>query len=106
MCFSVFHYLDGETTKDDEAFRDVQWDQGAVEAMCNEVRDFPVDSGSDKQLTIGDLVDWTPKGRISKVMLEEKLFQTWGHGRTVLVGDGTSHFLLFSFSCSCQTGKY
>jgi hypothetical protein len=67
--------------------------------MCNEVRDFPVDSGSDKHLTIGNLVDWTPKGCISKVMLEEKVFQTWGHGRTALIGDGTSHHMHFLFSC-------
>ncbi|KAF9139272.1 hypothetical protein BG015_002114 [Linnemannia schmuckeri] len=88
VCYSVLHYLVGETTKDDDAFRDVQWDQEAAQAMCNEVRDFPVDSGREKQLALGDLLDWTPnKEFISKVMLEEMVFQTWSHGHTVLVGD-------------------
>ncbi|KAF9080763.1 hypothetical protein BGX27_005287, partial [Mortierella sp. AM989] len=36
---------------------------------------------------MGDLIANTPKDCISKVFLEEKVFQTWYHGRTVLVGD-------------------
>ena len=38
--------------------------------------------------TVGDLIDRTAPQLISKVMLEEKLFKTWYHGRTVLIGDG------------------
>ncbi|KAI1293403.1 hypothetical protein EDD11_008426 [Mortierella claussenii] len=30
----------------------------------------------------------TPKDLISKVYVEEKMFETWYHGRTVLIGDG------------------
>lgn len=55
--------------------------------MCKEVRDFPVPGGNG-QLVLGDLIDRTPKEYISKVMLEEKLFDTWYGGRTVLLGDG------------------
>ncbi|KAF9309489.1 hypothetical protein BG003_009704 [Podila horticola] len=36
---------------------------------------------------MGDLIDRTPKELISKVMLEEKLFETWFGGRVVLLGD-------------------
>ncbi|KAF9190696.1 hypothetical protein BGZ51_008338 [Haplosporangium sp. Z 767] len=36
---------------------------------------------------LGDLFDNTPKENISKVVLEEKTFETWKHGRTVLIGD-------------------
>ncbi|KAF9377590.1 hypothetical protein BGX21_003156 [Mortierella sp. AD011] len=36
---------------------------------------------------MGDLIDATPKEVICKVMLEEKLFETWTYGRTVLIGD-------------------
>lgn len=39
-------------------------------------------------LTIGDLIDVTPKEQINKVRLEEKIFETWHHGRIVLIGDG------------------
>ncbi|KAF9346621.1 hypothetical protein BGX26_001863 [Mortierella sp. AD094] len=38
-------------------------------------------------LKMGDLIDATPKEVICKVMLEEKLFETWTYGRTVLISD-------------------
>ena len=37
---------------------------------------------------MGNAIRSTPRDRISKVVLEEKLFQTWHGGRTVLIGDG------------------
>jgi hypothetical protein len=43
---------------------------------------------------MGYLYDRTPQDRISKVMLEEKIFKTWHHGRTVLLGDGINRLLL------------
>ncbi|KAF8958828.1 hypothetical protein BGZ46_001879 [Entomortierella lignicola] len=46
-------------------------------------KDFPCHLGG----TMGDLFDATPKHLISKVFLEEKLFKTWHHGRSVLLGD-------------------
>lgn len=55
--------------------------------MCKEVRDFAI-PGGDGSLTMADLIDNTPKHLISKVMLEEKVFDTWYYGRTVLIGDG------------------
>ncbi|KAF9004134.1 hypothetical protein BGZ52_009220, partial [Haplosporangium bisporale] len=56
--------------------------------MCKEVRDFKMPGGKDGALiTLGDLIDRTPKDLISKVMLEEKVFDTWYGGRTVLLGD-------------------
>lgn len=56
--------------------------------MCAEVRDFPIISGGNKITTVGDLIDLTPKDLISKVMLEEKVFETWYHKRVALIGDG------------------
>jgi hypothetical protein len=44
--------------------------------------------------TMADVMKDTPKDQISKVFLEEKLFKTWYDGRTVLLGDGKSLFLL------------
>jgi len=55
--------------------------------MCKEVQNFPI-PGGDGTLTLGDIINNTPKEFISKVMLEEKVFETWYHGRSVLIGDG------------------
>ncbi|KAF9365294.1 hypothetical protein BGX34_010600 [Mortierella sp. NVP85] len=42
---------------------------------------------------LGDLFDNTPKEAITKVVLEEKTFETWKHGRTVLIGDALDSIL-------------
>ncbi|KAG0288253.1 hypothetical protein BGZ96_007957 [Linnemannia gamsii] len=43
--------------------------------------------------TLGDLLDKTQLERVSKVSFEDKLFETWNHGRVVVIGDA-SHKLL------------
>jgi hypothetical protein len=58
--------------------------------MLDSIRHFKTPYG-----TMGDLFDVTPIERVSKVYFEDMLFETWNHGRTVLIGDGT----YFSF---CQ----
>ena len=88
----VIHHLDGASTKTSEAHRskdsqDSEWGPYAALTMCDETRQFPISMGG-KNLTMGDIYDWTPKEQISKVKLEEKVFQTWHSGRTVLLGDG------------------
>ncbi|KAG0058174.1 hypothetical protein BGZ90_005094 [Linnemannia elongata] len=92
VSFGVVRYLDEELSKDNNTFLNEEWGPEAAEAMCDEVRDFPVVSGGDRVLTVGDLIDLTPKEYISKVMLEEKVFQTWFGGRTVLLGDACHKF--------------
>ncbi|KAG0204211.1 hypothetical protein BGX33_008653 [Mortierella sp. NVP41] len=87
VCWMVIQYLDTESSKDNDAFRNSEWGSEAAAAMCEDVRSFPVISGSENPLTLGDLIDWTPKELISKVMLEEKIFKTWFDCRTVLLGD-------------------
>jgi len=37
--------------------------------------------------TMGEIIDATPPELISKVFLEHKMFKTWYHGRSVLIGD-------------------
>ncbi|KAF9127871.1 hypothetical protein BGW39_005507 [Mortierella sp. 14UC] len=76
-----------ETRKLSDTFRTSEWGSEATEAMIKEVKDFPIISGGDKVTTIGDLIDLTPREYISKVVLEEKVFKTWHHMRTVLIGD-------------------
>ncbi|KAG0360517.1 hypothetical protein BG005_010541 [Podila minutissima] len=88
ICWAVVAYLEKESSKADESFCNSEWGPEAAESMCQEVRDFKVPGGKDgKVLTMGDIIDLTPKDLISKVMLEEKVFDTWYSGRTVLIGD-------------------
>ncbi|KAF9131763.1 hypothetical protein BGW39_001365 [Mortierella sp. 14UC] len=86
MCWSSTLYLDKESSKLHTSFRTTDWGEGGADSMCKEVRDFPI-PGGDGTLTLGDLIDKTPKEQMAKVMLEEKVFDTWFHCRTVLVGD-------------------
>ncbi|KAF9913232.1 hypothetical protein BX616_010124 [Lobosporangium transversale] len=58
--------------------------EDAAEELCNKVRGFrsPYHNG-----TVEDLLSQTPKDVISKVMLEDKMFETWHSNRVVLLGD-------------------
>ncbi|KAG0378189.1 hypothetical protein BGX24_004531 [Mortierella sp. AD032] len=75
-----------ESSKLHNTFRTTDWGEGAVGSMCDEVRDYPI-PGGDGTLTMADLIDGTPTSQMTKVMLEEKVFDTWYHCRTVLIGD-------------------
>ncbi|KAF9359645.1 hypothetical protein BGX34_008226 [Mortierella sp. NVP85] len=85
ICWMVLQHLDEESSKESDTFRNTEWGPEAAEAMCKQIRDFPVPRNN---MTLGDLIDNTPKELISKVMLEEKLFDTWYDGRIALIGDG------------------
>jgi hypothetical protein len=61
-------------------FRTKDW--GGVEGMWEEIRGFPI-PGGDGTLTLRDLIDETPKGQMTKVISEEKVFETWYHCRVV-----------------------
>ncbi|ORZ05135.1 hypothetical protein BCR41DRAFT_425599 [Lobosporangium transversale] len=84
-CWIVIQYLDGISSLDQSSFRNAEWGPEAAEAMCKDVRDFAIPGGLNNSLTMGDLIDHSPS--ISKVLLEEKVFDTWYSGRTVLLGD-------------------
>ncbi|KAF9097531.1 hypothetical protein BGX23_008609 [Mortierella sp. AD031] len=91
ICWMVLHHLDKTTSKSalEQRFRNSEnseWGPLAAHIMCEETRHFPIIFGNGG-MTLGDLYDRTPKDRISKVMLEEKVFKTWYSGRTVLLGD-------------------
>ncbi|KAF9387190.1 hypothetical protein CPB97_002862 [Podila verticillata] len=91
MCWMVIEYLNKKKVKsDDSAAHNAEWGPLAAQAMSLEVRDLKIPGGKDgRTRTIGDLLDRTPKDLVSKVMLEEKVFDTWHGGRVVLLGDGT-----------------
>ncbi|KAF9379181.1 hypothetical protein CPB97_009128 [Podila verticillata] len=83
MSWSAKIQLDRATAKD-MMFRNSEWGPEANKDMIQEIYNFPVKQGG----VLGDLIDATDKDMISKVYVEEKLFQTWTHGRTALIGDG------------------
>ncbi|KAG0238173.1 hypothetical protein BGW42_007164 [Actinomortierella wolfii] len=93
IVWGVMEYLPREATREDKDYRTSDWGPEAAIAYCEKVRHLPVyKTGGDKVMTIGDLVDLTPKDRINKVRLEEKIFETWHLGRTVLIGDACHKF--------------
>ncbi|KAF9931280.1 hypothetical protein FBU30_010509 [Linnemannia zychae] len=92
IAFTVVHHLNTTTNKAAMEKRCQQtensgWGALAAQAMCDETRDFPILLQDGMKHTLGDLYGQTPKELISKVMLEEKVFQTWYSGRYVLLGD-------------------
>ena len=82
-----------EKTAQEVAFRNSEWTPESNEKMINEVCNFAFKHASSRAeakgevLVLGELIDQTRPELISKVFLEEKLFETWHHGRTVLIGD-------------------
>ncbi|KAG0006711.1 hypothetical protein BGZ65_004873 [Modicella reniformis] len=75
-----------KSAKSDEAGSSYQWGPDKVDVMCEQVKGFPIPCGPG--LKMSDLIKYTDRDKISKVMLEEKLFETWSYGRVVLLGDG------------------
>lgn len=67
----------------DDQFKSSDWVPQQNKAMMDSIRHFKTTYG-----TMGDLFDVTPMEGVSKVYFEDMLFETWHHGRTVLIGDG------------------
>ncbi|KAG0288255.1 hypothetical protein BGZ96_007959 [Linnemannia gamsii] len=66
------------------------WVSQDNQKMLDEIRHFKTIYG-----TLGDLFDETRIEKVSKVYFEDMLFETWNHGRTILIGDA-AHKLLSS----------
>jgi len=83
ICWVVVSQLAilGEAEK--TRFRNSTWGSESHGEMIDDVKDFRVPGCG----TLGNLINHTPKENISRVFWEEKLFETWTHGRTVLIGD-------------------
>lgn len=80
-----------DSSQDPVVLRTREWGDESTDVMIEGIRTFPVPAGREGlggKKTMGDLIDKTPRDNISKVFLEEKLFETWSYGRVVLVGDG------------------
>ncbi|KAF9999025.1 hypothetical protein BGZ80_004833 [Entomortierella chlamydospora] len=85
ICWGIQIQLpEGEAKK--QYFTNSEWGPESVDGMLKQYQDFPCAFGG----TMKELMDSTPKNLISKVFLEEKVFETWYHGRSVLIGDGAA----------------
>jgi len=65
-------------------FRNSEWGPESNPEFIELVKDFKVPGCG----ILGNLINATPAANVSRVFLEDKLFETWNHGRTVLIGDG------------------
>jgi len=77
-------YLDEKEAKRQQ-FMNSEWGPESNREMIDQFKDRPNPFSG----TMNDFIEATPPELISKVFLEHKLFKTWHHGRTVLIGDGT-----------------
>jgi len=92
LCWNVVIQLGIDEIADDQ-FKSSDWVPQENQKMLSTTRHFKTPYG-----TMGDLFDATPTERVSKVYFEDKLFETWTHGRTVLIGDGmgTTSIIFFT----------
>ncbi|KAG0339385.1 hypothetical protein BG000_002246 [Podila horticola] len=86
----AIQFLTKETSKLNDSFRNSECGPEAAEAMTREVRNFKLPSKNGRALIMGHYIDRTSRDAISKVMLEEIVFDTWFGGRAVLLGDDES----------------
>ncbi|KAF9994410.1 hypothetical protein BGZ79_000835 [Entomortierella chlamydospora] len=85
---------DGEDMKSD-AFKNSEWGSESSGSIEEDWRAFKLPLGPDNSyITIGDLINSTDSDNATKVMLEEKLYTAWHHGRVVLMGDGAVNAML------------
>lgn len=78
----------------DEQFKTSDWVPQENKKMLDSIRHLKTPYG-----TLSDLFDVTPIERVSKVYFEDQLFETWHHGRTVLIGDGMFFFSFMVMHC-------
>ncbi|KAF9169694.1 hypothetical protein BGX20_009951 [Mortierella sp. AD010] len=88
ICWGIQVQLPEYEAKE-QHFRNSEWGPEAIDTMLKEFEDFPCAFGG----TMKEIFDTTPRNLISKVFLEEKVFQTWYHGRSVLIGDACHKLL-------------
>ncbi|KAG0239283.1 hypothetical protein B0O80DRAFT_489465 [Mortierella sp. GBAus27b] len=93
ISFMVFEQLKDASSKNTDALQKMRLDPTWRENFINQISPFtclkgnPDNDNGQSMITIGDILQETPKNQLSLVLIEEKLFKTWYHGRTVLIGD-------------------
>ncbi|KAF9206978.1 hypothetical protein BGZ49_001459 [Haplosporangium sp. Z 27] len=94
LCWRVDAQLQSSSFEQTDAFKSTDWGSESTGAIQEEWRSFKFNIGVDgAPVTVGALIDATETENITKVMLEEKLYTTWYHHRTVLMGDSCHKML-------------
>ncbi|KAF9408788.1 hypothetical protein BGZ76_005789, partial [Entomortierella beljakovae] len=89
ICWRVDVQLHNATFDQTDGFRNSDWGSDSTGFIKEEWRNFLLPAGPEGgTVSIGYLIDNTEPENITKVLLEEKLYTTWHHGRIVLMGDG------------------
>ncbi|KAG0011230.1 hypothetical protein BGZ80_000835, partial [Entomortierella chlamydospora] len=83
ICWAMWVQLDSAKYAQIEDTEDVELGVENTEPIVEWFRDMPCPYGG----TMGNLVNSTSEDLKSKMYIEEKLFNTWYHGRVVLLGD-------------------
>ncbi|KAK3817307.1 MAG: hypothetical protein J3Q66DRAFT_339481 [Benniella sp.] len=102
IAYIISEQLDDNASKDLPALRKKLLSPEAKEAFIKKVSGFSVKTYTDdndrpeKLHTLGDLIEATDPETSGMVLLEEKMFKTWHHGRTVLLGDAVHKMHLAS----------
>lgn len=88
ICWAMWKPVDRSGLSQEESFENVEFDH--TEPVVKSFRSMPCPLGG----LMGELVDTTSDDLRSQVYVESRLFDTWYHGRTVLLGDGKHNFAL------------
>ncbi|KAI1291304.1 hypothetical protein EDD11_009019 [Mortierella claussenii] len=88
ICWSAGKQLSADEGRQ-QLFRNSEWGPESNESMMKEYEGWMTPWG----VSTGDIMSAAPKDLISKIYLEEKMFETWYHGRTVLIGDACHKML-------------
>ncbi|KAG0368960.1 hypothetical protein BC939DRAFT_503881 [Gamsiella multidivaricata] len=89
LCWGIIVQIESGSASRDAMFRNSEWGSDADDSLMQKTYEYTTPVGG----VIRDLINATPKENMSKTFLEEKLFETWYHGRTVLIGDACHKFL-------------
>ncbi|KAG0051526.1 hypothetical protein BGZ83_003606 [Gryganskiella cystojenkinii] len=89
ICWAVISKSPRAAKTEEEKRPNSEWSPENCDEMIRQVKDFRVPCGG----TLGGLIDNTPKENISRVFLEDRLYETWNYGHTVLIGDAAHKML-------------
>ncbi|KAF8984263.1 hypothetical protein BGZ46_008436 [Entomortierella lignicola] len=94
LCWRVDLQLQSNSFEQSDAFKNTDWGTESSDSINKDWRSFKLPLGVDESyITVGDLINASETENVTKVMLEEKLYTTWYHRRTVLMGDSCHKML-------------